>query len=304
MIRRAAALFFLIFLASGLSAQERTKIGRGWLLTNDVIGDGEDRWRTGSFAASHVWGPDWAGRLPEGFGRVLELRINGQVITPENLVAPAPGDRPFAGALSFGLHTHFGRGSAEFAVGADLVFTGSQTQLDHVQDGLHDIFGGSGVNAAVRGAQVGNDIIPTLVAEAGRPIHLGPGVRLRPFVEGRVGVETMARAGADLMLGAFGGDVLMVREPVTGQRYRAAGRGGGGFSFLLGADVAYVEDSAYLPSSSGVQPTDSRSRVRAGMHWQGRNGGSVFYGLTWLDEEFKAQREGQVVGSVRLTLKF
>jgi len=188
-------------------------------------------------------------------------------------------------------------------VGADLVFTGPQTQLDHVQDAVHDVFGGSGVNAAVRTAQVGNNIIPTLVAEAGRPIRLGAGATLRPFVEGRVGVETLARAGADLSLGAFGGGVLMVREPVTGQRYSAAGDGGDGVSFLLGADVAHVDDSAYLPSSSGIRPRDTRTRVRAGMHWQWRNGG-VFYGLTWLDKEFKTQREEQVVGSVRLNLNF
>jgi hypothetical protein len=30
----------------------------------------------------------------------------------------------------------------------------------------------------------------------------------------------------------------------------------------------------------------------------------MFYGLTWLGEEFAGQSEGQLVGSVRLSLRF
>ena len=40
-------------------AQERVTLGWGRLLTNDAIGDGKDRWRTGSYVLSRVRGPSW-----------------------------------------------------------------------------------------------------------------------------------------------------------------------------------------------------------------------------------------------------
>ena len=54
-----AALIALLPL--GAQAQDLTRLGYGYLLTNDFIGDGQDRWRTGSIASSRVWGRDWTG---------------------------------------------------------------------------------------------------------------------------------------------------------------------------------------------------------------------------------------------------
>ena len=96
----------------------------------------------------------------------------------------------------------------------------------------------------------------------------------------------------------------MIRDPSTGHRYATAGEPHVGTTFVLGFDTAYVDSSEVLSSARGFQLTDARNRVRAGVNWQGAKGGSLFYGLTWLDKEFKAQREGQIVGSLRLKLKF
>ena len=126
---------------------------------------------------------------------------------------------------------------------------------------------------------------------------------MRPFVEIQAGAETLARIGGDLQFGRLGLDELMLRDTTTGQRYRVNRGAGTGLAFVLGADIARVEHSIYLPSSDGFVLTNSRKRVRAGVHWQGEKS-SVFYGLTWLGEEFKAQPEAQVVGSVRLNIKF
>lgn len=298
-----ALLAFLSLATVGI-AGDRQYLGHGRLLTNDVLGDTNDRWRTGSYAASRVWGPEWAGRLPDRFGQVLEFRFNGEILAPENLTRPAPGDRPYAGVLSFGLHTHFLVARTELSVGADLVVTGPQTGLDELQPVLHDVLGGRDLSKATRKAQIGNDVTPTLVAEAGREFTLAGQTRLRPFIEGRWGIETLVRAGADLTIGPVGVDGLMIREPVTGQRYRVIDNPFAGLAFVIGADVAYVEDSEFLPESRGFTLTDERTRVRAGVHWENRKGASAFYGLTWLSEEFQAQREGQFVGSVRLNVKF
>lgn len=297
------ALGVCLALSGMAQAEGRHRVGYGLVFTNDVIGDGDDRWRTGSVASSRVYANGWDGAAPSTFGELLEVRFNGEIIAPDDISTPAPGDRPYAGALSLGLHSHVTRGRTEYALGGDLVVTGSQTGLDDFQGFLHDTVAGDDISAGVRRNQVDNDFHPTGVIEAGRSFTLGP-VRLRPFAEARAGVETLVRAGADITFGGLTQGELMVREPVTGQRYRAVRADVPGYSLVLGADIAYVEDSELLPSRSGVRIEETRTRVRGGVHWEGRGGSSVFYGVTYLGEEFKRQGEGQVVGSLQFRLRF
>lgn len=304
MSRLLAALCVLIIHLSPAAAEERSRQGFGLLVTNDSLGDTSDRWRTGSFASSLVWAPEWQGRLPRRFGSLVELRINGEVVGPENLAAPAPLDRRYGQALSFGVHTHFQPGTIAWSAGADLVATGPQTGLDHMQEALHDVLGGRDASPAVKAAQVGNDVHPTLVLEAGREFALGGTVRVRPFVEARAGIETLLRAGADLTFGRFGQGGLLVRAPVTGQRFSVIEDAPyTGFSAMFGADIAHVADSEFH-AAGPVRPRETRARARAGLHWRSHAGTSVFYGLTWLGREFTTQREDQVVGSLQLRVKF
>lgn len=299
-----AAVIASLGLSTAANAQERTRLGFGMLISNDVVDGSMDRWRTGGLQSSRVWGPEWAGIAPEGFGQLLELRLAAEVVTPENLRAVSANDRRYAAALSVGLHTHFQRGATEFAVGGDLVFVGPQTGLDGFQDALHDVLNTTRLSDSVRGAQIGNQVNPTAVIEMGQSFALGETTTLRPFFEGRVGNETLARVGFDLTLGEFGQGALLVRDTVTGQRYRAVEGDWTGFSFVLGADIAHVADSAFLPDSGPVTLDESRERVRAGVHWRSETGLSAFLGLTYLGEEFEGQREGQTVGSIRLRVLF
>lgn len=304
MIRLLGMLCALFLLSAPAVAQERG-LHYGLLVTNDSLGDGHDRWRTGSFASSLAFAPGWSGVLPRGFGRLWELRINGEVIGPENLATPAPRDRVYAQAVSFGLHTHYQSRAIEYALGADLVVTGPVTRLDHLQEAFHDVLGGRDPSPAVKAAQVGDDIDATLVFEAGRAFRLGGTARLRPFVEARAGVETLLRAGADLTLGRFGQGGLLVRAPVSGHRFSVI-EGGPyqGLSMMLGADLAHVANSEFFPSRGTVRHKETRARARAGMHWRSHAGTSVFYGLTWLDQEYASQHEDQFVGSLQLRVKF
>lgn len=299
----AAICIAMLALPQASFAQDRDRIGYGRLITNDYIGEGQDRWRSGSTASSRVWGRGWSGALPDTAGDILELRLGAEIIAPDNLVTPAPGDRPYAGALSVGLHTHFTRAGLDLALGGDLVLTGPQTRLDRLQGAFHDLVGVEKASGLTRDAQIGNAIHPTLVGEAGREVTLGAGMRMRPFIEARAGVETLLRAGVDLTFGTVGAAELMVRDPVTGQRYRTMRGDFSGYAFVMGGDLAAVSDSAFLPSSAGVAARDSRTRLRAGLHWQGQRA-AVFYGLTWLGKEFEGQDEGQFLGSIRLDLNF
>jgi hypothetical protein len=282
-------------------AQERANLGWARLFTNDTIGDGEDRWRTGSYGISALRGAGWDGDLPERAGDILEFRALGQIIAPDNLTVSDPTDRRYAGALSLGLHTHFMRGQVEASVGGDLVMIGPQTRLDEFQTEFHELF--SMVEPQVLDDQIGNRFAPTVSGEVARSFTVGGNVRLRPFVEARAGDETLVRAGGDIVIGGAWDHALMLRDTVTGQRYAGIDGGEPGLSVTLGADVAHVFSSAYLPDGGTVALSDSRTRVRAGVEWQGTNAG-VFYGLTYLGPEFEGQDGGQVTGSLNVNFGF
>ena len=300
----AASLLASLCLSVVADAQERTRLGYGRLITNDYIGDGKDRWRTGGVQTSRIWGPKWTGVAPERFGQLLELRLGAEILAPDDLRTLSPTDRRYAGAASIGLHTHFQRGQTEFAVGGDVVFVGPQTHLDDFQDALHDLINVDRPSDEILAAQVGNAINPTAVFEIGQTFALSDSTVVRPFVEGRAGNETLVRAGFDLTIGEMGQGELLVRDSVTGHRYRTIQSEWSGFSFVLGADIAAVSDSEFLPENDTVTMSGTRERVRAGVSWRSETGVSAFYGLTYLSKEFEEQSEGQVVGSIRMRFAF
>lgn len=305
MIRLLAAFCVLTMMVQPVGATERSKQGFGLMLTNDLFGDGYDRWRTGSFESSWIFAPDWTGRPPARFGELVEIRVNGEIVGPADLVNPAPLDRRYGQTLSFGLHTHFRPASIDHALGLEAVVTGAQVGLDQVQEVVHDVLGGRDPSLAVQAAQVSNGVYANAAWEAGREVVLGRNSHIRPFVELRAGTETLARTGVDLTFGRYGQSGLLIRAPISGHRFSAVEDAPyKGFSFLLGADVAYVEDSIFLPSNGPVQLEEFRPRARAGMHWRSQGGTSLYYGFSWLGEEFNTQPDGQIVGSLQLRVKF
>lgn len=307
MVKRLILSAVLALTANAALAEGRVTLGWGRLFANDEIGDGEDRWRTGAYTLSRVRGPSGsrfgeAGYAALGFGEVWELRGHAEVIAPANLTTPNLADRRYAGVMSLGANTHFGWQGAEIALGADLAMTGRDTGLGAFQDWFHGLLGMVPPSSAVLGEQIGSKVYPGLNAEIGHSFMLGA-VQARPFAEARAGVETLVRIGADLTIGDFGRDDLMLRDVTTGQRYRGVeGSRDGGLSLTVGGDLARVLDTALLPAG-GVQPEDLRYRLRAGLHWQGKRAG-VFYGVSYLSPEFTIQPEGQVVGALSLNLRF
>lgn len=282
-------------------AQERQTLGYGRLFTNDIFGDGRDRWRTGSYTVSKVTGLSWDGTAPLRFGELREYRLRGEIVAPDSLSNPAPGDRPYAGIWSLGMHSHSSWNGYDLSLGADLVIIGEQTGLSRFQDWAHDLLGLADPVAATN--QISNTVRPTIVAQAVRPLQLQEQVQLRPFVEAQAGYEDFIRGGVDVIVGAVGHGDLLIREQVTGQLYPGVRDGATGTSFVLGGDVAKVYDSVLLPESRGYQLTDTRTRLRMGLRHEGRRAG-MFYGLTWLGEEFKAQPDDQLVGSLRFRISF
>lgn len=289
-------------LASPVAAEQRVTLGWGRLFTNDALGDGRDRWRTGSYTVSRIKGISWSGELPTTPGEIVEFRFRADTIAPASLTDPDKGDRRYAGALSLGLHTHFDWKGAEISLGADLVVTGPQTGISNFQSYIHNLL--DLPRPQVLDDQIGDAVYPSFVIEAGNSYDIGENVRLHPFVEARAGVETLVRIGGDLVIGQFGRGDLMLRDVTTGLRYRGVqGNPAQGFSFVLGGDIARVFDSAFLPSTDGPALTARRDRLRAGFNWQSERS-NFFYGITYLSPEFDAQPEGQVVGALNLNVRF
>ena len=284
-------------------AEDQVALGWGRLFNNDALADMQDRWHSGSYTISQLRGAAWRGSLPSQLFDLWEIKLEGATIAPADLVNPAPDDRRYAGLLTFGVHTQLDWQGFETNIGADLVVTGPQTGVSGFQSAIHNALGMPSA-AASYDNQIGNAVYPTATGEIGKTYRLGPNVTFRPFAGASAGIETWARVGGDLTFGHFGEGAVMLRDDTAGQRYRAvAGDLATGFSFLAGADLAQVWNSALLPSGGAAVLSDTRERLRLGLQWQGKTN-AVFYGLTYLGPEFDSQPEGQVVGSLNVQLQF
>lgn len=274
---------------------------RARMFVNDALGDGHDRWRSGAYFVAGLWGDD-TGQLPVAAFRLWEWRLRAEIVAPEDLVTPAPGDRRYAGIIAPGIFTHFAPGGFEAMVGLEAALTGPQTGLGDFQREVHEWL--DMPLPQVLDDQIPNGIHPTLRAELGRPFAFGGQTWLRPFIEAQAGLETFARAGFDLTWGGWGQSAPMLRETVTGFRTEGAGGSDGrGLSVTFGADMARVFDSELLPAGGAAQLADTRSRARLGVNWQGEKS-EAFYGLAWLGEEYDGQPGNQVLGAIRLRLNF
>lgn len=281
--------------------EERAFVGFADLFTNDTLGDTKDRWRTSSYQASLTWGryDDGAPEVPFA---LMEYRLRAELFTPENLAATvAFPDRPYAGVIGLGAFTHFQRGNTNVSFGGELAFVGPSTKLDEFQAAVHELL--SLADPVVRGDQLPNDVHPTIQAEVSHDLRFGDTL-LRPFIEAQAGLETYARVGFDALIGRNYSRNFFVRDTATGQlttNVRASDTASWGFT--VGGDAAYVSDSELLPTSRGYTVKSTRIRARAGVAWEG-TASRVFYGLTYLGEEFEGQGSGQFTGSISLRFKF
>ncbi len=303
MSARATLAFLAALCAAGPAfAEDRVTLGWGRLFTNDALGDGQDRWRTGSYAVSRLSGPRWSGDLPPTFGSILEYRFSAETIAPANLVTGAPDDRRYAGALSFGAASYADLQGFDAMIGAGFTAIGPSTGLGQFQSLAHQIFGLA--QPGVLDDQIPDQIALYGTAEVARPVTLGTNLAFRPFVAAQIGAEDLLRLGGDVILGRLGQKDLLLRDTATGQLYRGIkGDPDPQVSLVLGGDIARVFDSAFLPDGGSVTMTPNRQRLRAGLLVQGQSV-SVFSGLTYLGREFDTQPEGQVLGSLTVSLNF
>ncbi len=268
------------------------------LLTNDFLGDRHDRWHTHSYQVGVLAEPSAGQSGPD----LVELRFFTEALTPWSLSDPDPEDRPLAGIFSVGLHGYMLGDRASLHFGADLVGVGPKTHWDDFLDWFHPP--GDEPGDALKEDQIGNGLHPTLLLAGTRSFPLGGRGEAMVFGELQAGAETLVRFGGDLLFGPASRGALPIRDMTTGLLIPATHLDAAGFGMTLGADAAYVDRSIYLPASRGYDLAEIRYRARAGGLWRWGTGKQVFYGLTWLSEEFEAQPEGQVVGSIHVNWRF
>ena len=291
-------ILILLFRAGSAVAQDSKPLHFALTVSNDSLGDWEDRWRSSSVEVGILSGAR-NGEIPRKFGELLEYRFRSDVLMPANITNPRPDDRRHAGTLAFGVHSYFRTDKLDYRVGSDLVVVGQQTGLYDFQTRLHEILGFDIPN--LPNFQIADTSRLDTSAEAGRVLHMGDWLA-RPFLEVRTGTEDMVRVGVDLMTGA-GSDDLRMRVESTGHRVPYGSVHSPGRGFVAGADIAWVHESLYLPEHLGYTLTSARARLRGGFSYTAKRF-EVFYGLAWLGREFEAQPEGQFVGTLQAKLAF
>jgi hypothetical protein len=263
------------------------------LLTNDYIGDHKDRWRTFSYGASVL--------KPLNDGGVAELRFRAEIIAGKKLklAAGETPDRRMVGVWGLGIYHSNPVGSGDYRAGVELTFIGPQTRLVSLQKHAHELLGQHGPSARAQELQVPDDVLVSVSGEYGRNYEFDKAV-WRLWTAASTGSETIARGGLDFTSGHAAGD-FGVRDEVTGWRlpvYQA--RGKHGRSFVAGVDFSHIKDSNYIEKDGLIR---NRVRLRAGA-LADFAGGRIFYGVTYLSEEFRKQDQPQVVGSVTLSISF
>ena len=286
------ALILGLFLGLAAPASAET-LGWGRIFSNDYMGDGHDRWRSGSFALSHVAGPGWDGAPPDLPGALVELRFRTEIIAPAR-TREGRDDRPYAGVLGFGAFLHRSLGPFEGAFGGEVLAIGPSTGLSAFPERTHEILGFDAPRGVDR--QMPDALHLQARSEVIRPWRPSERLTLRPFLAASSGAEDLLRVGIDAVWGGIGQQDLWLRDPVTGQPYRGIEAQTTGLALTAGADAARVADSVFL---SGREARDRR-RARIGLHWQPGPEVRLFYGLSWLSEEFEGQHEAQVLGSLKL----
>ena len=214
MVRLIAAALAVVLAASAAPAQDMQILGFGRLFNNDRIGDGGDKWRTGSYHLSMIRGRSWTGELPDQPFALQEFRFRSEIIAPRGTT----DDRPYVGAVSLGVHTHFGLGPLNASLGGDVTAIGPQTGVSALQETFHDLF--SIPDPQGTDTQLENAFLASGTAELSWPVRVSETVTLRPFVEAQAGVETLARVGGDVVLGPVGQQQVSGKNNQAGQSFR------------------------------------------------------------------------------------
>jgi hypothetical protein len=289
-------------LATGAVKAQNVLIGRSAALNNDYLGDNEDRWQTASYSSSWLFSSSLELRQM-GIGPRFEVRARGQIVTPEKLNGTPPaGSRPYAGYIGAAAFSHYTFRGWDVAVGAEFGILGPSSGMSDLHIALHDVLAENEPKGW--STQVADRFLFTPVVEAGYKVGgVDGGAMVRPFVTAQAGVEDILRAGVDVSLGIDRDLTQPIRDIITGQQFPVRYDTLDQIQLTFGVDVASVEGSEFFPATHTAVAEDTRTRVR-GSIFAPLGAADVNYGLTWMSEEFTAQSEPQLLGSIGVEFRF
>lgn len=309
-MRISVIALFAALTAGAAQAQEAFLVeklgilGLGRMFVNDAYGDRKDRWHTGTYTLNIMTGKEWTGTLSSKPFDIIEYRLRSDIIAPQTLNGANSNDRAYVGALTAGVHTYYDLGGYDVSAGVDVTFVGPQTGLASFQDHFHKLLKMPQLGQNVINNQIGNATYVTGTLEFSKDYELSDNVTFRPFFEGRVGIEDVARIGGDMIFGSASDNDLLLRDSLTGSLYKGIEYGDIGWTAIVGADVAHTSDSAFFPASFGTTAKPVTYRARAGVEYQRSRYSSFYYGATYLSEEYVGQPSGQIVGALRFSFNF
>lgn len=296
--RMAPAMLIAMLLPDVAAAQSLGRlVGSRDTLTNDLLGDGHDRWRSSAYEHSRLYEDSF-------WGNTTQLRLRGEIISPWKL-STQPQDRDYANAIGLGMFTMGQTGPLGYRLGGEVLMTGDQTGLRSLQKNLHDLLGRPASDGQIgrNRRRLGDGVHGLVRAEAWTSLGKGTPWELRPYAMAQAGYETSASLGFDVIYGPAAHSTRWVREDTTGTPLIVNHRGNEGVSFVGGADITRVHDSIYFPDDSAVRPEKTRTRARLGVAWR-REPFSVFFGQTWMSKEFEGQAEAQRLGVLSVDFNF
>lgn len=295
-----ATAAFLLTLSAAAAAAGPTKSS---FFTNDFIGDGHDRWRSGSYSLN-------LGYEDDRFGVPYDIRLRSEIISGWGSSLQSDNDdRMYVGALGLGAFVNQNFGFADLTLGGEILAVGDQTGMADLQGAAHDAFGMSNDSYnpdTEPHAHIEDKFTGMLSAEGAMNYYFGSNGLVRPYAGAQYGYETFLRAGADVVIGNMSNADRWSRDPVSGFIQPSSSNRADameGFNLVAGLDFTAVTDSEFFPSESDVDLEPMRVRARLG--GQASFGGfSVFYGATHLTKEFESQYEGQTVGTISIERLF
>lgn len=296
-----ATVTALAVTASPLAAQVLIPDGEVSNFTNDYFGDGHDRWHSGSYQKSYFFDEITGSQL----FKKLELRGRTQIVTPWKGDVVAGEDRPYSSAIALGAFVHGSAGILETRAGGEFIISGDQTGLPNLQAFAHDSLGMSGsYNPLTRDDPHLDDAFGFRgEAEVAFKSQMSETFMMRPFAEQTFGVDQASTVGVDVVWGTLSANEVWTRDAVTGQLLSASKRNADLFTLVAGVDYSNVSKSMHFEEGSYAELQNEQYRVRVGSITRIHNM-TLFFGQTWLSEQFVGQPEVQRVGSMAIDWVF
>jgi hypothetical protein len=296
----SASILTVMALSATTANAEKT---RSSFFTNDYIGDGHDRWRSGGYTLSYGFEGD-------KIGTPFNIQLRSEIISAWGSSKQADDDdRLYVGAIGIGAFVTKRYGFTDINFGGEILAIGDQTGVAKFQGAFHDLIGISGgYNPGEQPhSHLADAFTGTLSAEAAMNYYIGSNTLVRPFVAGQYGYETFLRAGADVVIGNMSNADRWLRDPVSGFIQPSSSQKSnymGDYSLVAGFDVTTISESTFFPDHGDVELEPMRIRSRLGLQKGIGNKISIFYGATHLTKEFSTQYEGQTVGTISIEYLF